>query len=97
MDYELHIICGVNSEVTERPSVDPYKRNFEAEYFHINFLATTNGSNDPAIASELFFAECNNSDEDDEKRPSLCFPVKYSWIDDGMISALSSLLCTLGI
>jgi hypothetical protein len=93
VDYELHIICGVNTEVTARSSVDLFKRNFKYEYFHINFLATAKGSNDAGTAPELFFAECSNSDADDEKRPSLCFPVKSSWIDEGMLSALDS-LCT---
>ncbi|KAM0886608.1 hypothetical protein ACQ4PT_029596 [Festuca glaucescens] len=82
VDYELHIICGVNIEVTERSSVDLFKRNFKYEYFHINFLATAKGSNNASASPELFFAECSNSDNDEEKRPSLCFPVKCSWVDD---------------
>jgi hypothetical protein len=90
VDYELHIICGVNPEVTKRSSLSLFKRNFKYEYFHINFLATAKVSNEAGTTPELFFAECSNSDKDMEKRASLCFPVKDSSVDDGMLSTLSS-------
>ncbi|KAK1630519.1 hypothetical protein QYE76_004834 [Lolium multiflorum] len=82
VDYELHIICGVNPEVTKRSSLSLFKRNFKYEYFHINFLATAKVSNEAGTTPELFFAECSNSDKDMEKRASLCFPVKDSSVDD---------------
>uniref|UniRef100_A0ACD5VCG4 Uncharacterized protein n=1 Tax=Avena sativa TaxID=4498 RepID=A0ACD5VCG4_AVESA len=80
VDYELHIICGVNPKVTEGSCVNLFKKKFKFEYFHINFWATPKGS--PGTPLVLFFAECSNIDNDEEERPSLCFPVLGSWIDD---------------
>uniref|UniRef100_A0ACD5VQ73 Uncharacterized protein n=1 Tax=Avena sativa TaxID=4498 RepID=A0ACD5VQ73_AVESA len=81
VDYELHIICGVNPKVTESSCVNLFKKRFKFEYFHINFWVTPKGS--PGTPLVLFFAECSNIDNDEEERPSMCFPVLASWIDDG--------------
>uniref|UniRef100_M0WE92 Uncharacterized protein n=1 Tax=Hordeum vulgare subsp. vulgare TaxID=112509 RepID=M0WE92_HORVV len=82
VDYELHIICGVNPKVTEGSTAFLFKKRFKYEYFHINFLAAPKGSDTATTPRELFFAECTNGDKDEEERPSLCFPVLCSSIDD---------------
>ena len=73
--YELHVICGVNEEVSgpaEIPSTDnsthllPYRYNRS----HINFLATNSGG-----APVLFFAECHNYNDGEEEEVPLCVPV----------------------
>ncbi|KAF7028725.1 hypothetical protein CFC21_040593 [Triticum aestivum] len=81
VDYELHIICGVNPKVCEGSTTYLYKKRFKYEYFHINFLATPKGSDPATTPRELFFAECSNGDNDEEERPSLCLPVLGSSID----------------
>lgn len=82
MDYELHIICGVNPKVTEGSMAYLFKKRFKYEYFHINFWSTPKGSNPASTPMVLFFAECSNDDKSEEERPSLCFPVLASSIDD---------------
>uniref|UniRef100_A0A8R7R2Q3 DUF3615 domain-containing protein n=1 Tax=Triticum urartu TaxID=4572 RepID=A0A8R7R2Q3_TRIUA len=86
--YKLHTICGVNPRVPDGPSVALYKKRFQFEYFHVNFLATTNGPNSAVTAPELFFAQCSNSVKVMRDRPSWCTPVSDSCIDNGMLSAL---------
>lgn len=87
MDYELHIICGVNPKVTEGSMAYLFKKRFKYEYFHINFWSTPKGSNPASTPMVLFFAECSNDDKSEEERPSLCFPVLASSIDDSMLTS----------
>uniref|UniRef100_A0ACD5ZNY0 Uncharacterized protein n=1 Tax=Avena sativa TaxID=4498 RepID=A0ACD5ZNY0_AVESA len=60
--YELHVICGVNEDVSG-PEEIPRS--------HINFLATDSGGGGEPV---LFFAECRNDDDEDDEVP-LCVPV----------------------
>ncbi|CAL5035114.1 unnamed protein product [Urochloa decumbens] len=65
--YEIHVICGVNPNVSE------------GARSHINFWATPKGSNVAGTAPILFFAECNN--DADEEEESLCFSISSASID----------------
>ncbi|CAL5017881.1 unnamed protein product [Urochloa decumbens] len=73
--YEIHIICGVNPNVSE------------GTRSHINFWATPKGSNIAGTAPILFFAECSN--DADEEEESLCFSVSSASIDSGKCAALT--------
>ncbi|CAL4944190.1 unnamed protein product [Urochloa decumbens] len=71
IEYDLHIICGVNLEVPENGK-HYYILNEEGyPYSHVNFLARPKGSCPDDIAPKLFFLECSN-DEKEDKLPSLC-------------------------
>ncbi|KAF8675385.1 hypothetical protein HU200_047750 [Digitaria exilis] len=71
-EYDLHIICGVNSEVPE-DGKHSYILNEEGyPYSHINFLARPKGSHLDDMAPNLFFLECSNDEKGLDKLPSLC-------------------------
>ncbi|KAM0881617.1 hypothetical protein ACQ4PT_032840 [Festuca glaucescens] len=97
VQYELQVICGVNPVVVEGASVALFKKRGKYEYSHINFWATPKGSNFAAPGPVLFFAQCSNGEKDEDEGPSMCIPVSASWISDGSILSLSSLVQTADI
>ncbi|RCV32986.1 hypothetical protein SETIT_7G046800v2 [Setaria italica] len=65
--FEVHVICGVNPNVSE------------GARSHINFWATPKGSDIAGTTPLLFFAECSN--DADEEEESMCFSVYSASID----------------
>ncbi|CAN6281554.1 unnamed protein product [Urochloa humidicola] len=71
IEYDLHIICGVNLEVPENGK-HHYILNEEGyPYSHVNFLARPKGLRPDDMAPKLFFLECSN-DEKEDRLHSLC-------------------------
>ncbi|XP_072146878.1 uncharacterized protein [Setaria viridis] len=73
--FEIHIICGVNPNVSE------------GARSHINFWAIPKGSNVASTTPILFFAECSN--DADEEEESMCFSLSSASIDSGKCAALT--------
>ncbi|XP_037452149.1 uncharacterized protein LOC119322743 [Triticum dicoccoides] len=78
-EYELHVICGLNSNVGSSfvfglhygPLVPWHPK--KTQHSHINFLARPRDLRSSNMGTVLFFAECSN-DEDDIDELS-CWPV----------------------
>ncbi|KAF7065992.1 hypothetical protein CFC21_072052 [Triticum aestivum] len=71
--YDLHVICGVNHNVSgPEYCMDVDKPIFIYHHIHVNFLASQGGG-DP----KLFFAELSNDDAEDGGRKVLCCPVNF--------------------
>ncbi|CAN6286959.1 unnamed protein product [Urochloa humidicola] len=71
IEYDLHIICGVNLEVPENGKHSYILNEDGYPYSHVNFLARPKGSRPDDMAPKLFFLECSN-DEKEDRLPSLC-------------------------
>ncbi|KAM0835330.1 hypothetical protein ACQ4PT_063007 [Festuca glaucescens] len=70
-EYELHVICGVNSTIPE------YGVFYSYPFSHMNILARRRGSqNDDADqVPTLFFIQCSNGDEEMQHKEFLCCPI----------------------
>ncbi|KAM0824121.1 hypothetical protein ACQ4PT_070415 [Festuca glaucescens] len=70
-EYELHVICGVNSTIPE------YGVFYRYPFSHMNILARRKDSqNDDADqVPTLFFIQCSDSDEDMQHKEFLCCPI----------------------
>ncbi|CAL4927084.1 unnamed protein product [Urochloa decumbens] len=82
IEYELHIICGVNLDVPENGK-HSYILNEEGyPYSHVNFLARPKGCHLDDMAPNLLFLECSN-DENGLDGLSSCCTVLVSPSDSG--------------
>ncbi|XBJ04712.1 hypothetical protein VPH35_023611 [Triticum aestivum] len=72
--YDLHVICGVNHNVSGPVyCMDTSKPIFIYHHIHVNFLASPRGGN-----PKLFFAELSNDHEaEDGGGKVLCCPVDF--------------------
>ncbi|KAL6637501.1 hypothetical protein ACP70R_025073 [Stipagrostis hirtigluma subsp. patula] len=75
-EYELHVICGLNSNVVKSfvfgQRYGPGFRIRKTQYSHVNFLARPKDLHSEKFPT-LFFAECSN--DEDLINDSSCWPV----------------------
>ncbi|KAI5010984.1 hypothetical protein ZWY2020_013121 [Hordeum vulgare] len=71
--YDLHVICGVNQNVSGPVyCTDADKPIFIYHHIHVNFLASQRGGK-----RKLFFAELSNDEAEDGGVKVLCCPVNF--------------------
>lgn len=83
-DYELHTICGVNTNV-HKDGRSGYMLNRDGYPFsHINVWVRRRGQHADA-ARKLLFIECSNDSESTKDASFLCTPLSGASKDSGML------------
>ncbi|RLN19173.1 hypothetical protein C2845_PM02G03860 [Panicum miliaceum] len=75
-EYELHAICGTNLNVPENGIHGYFLNRKGYPYAHVNFLARPKGSQPDNTASNLFFLECSNGEENRDRLFSCCIELE---------------------
>ncbi|TVU43926.1 hypothetical protein EJB05_03347, partial [Eragrostis curvula] len=71
-EYEIHAICGVNSEIPEDGKFGYFNNYHGYPFSHINVWVIRRGLHHADEAPKLLFIECSNDKENMEVAPFLC-------------------------